>query len=176
MARTVRMALLLKGVNVGGNNKLPMAELRAVLADELGWRDVVTLLQSGNVVADVPAGDAARASHDAIAARFGLDIEVFAWSGREIAGVVADNPFPGKVDEPKLLHVAFLREAPPADWFAETGLVHDSDEFALGRRHIYLSYRDNARDSPLATVLRRSKLSFTARNWSTVLKLAELTG
>ena len=177
MSRTV---LLLKGVNVGGKNKLPMAELRTVLAEELGWRDVVTLLQSGNVVADVPsgaaAGEAAGVAHEAIAARFGLDVEVFARSGREIAGVVADNPFPDKVDESKLLHVAFLHAAPPKDWFAEAGLVHDGDEFALGRRHIYLCYRDNSRDSPLAKVLRRSRLSFTARNWSTVLKLAELTG
>ncbi len=171
-----RTALLLKGVNVGGKNRLPMAELRAVLADELGWQDVTTLLQSGNIVADVPTGDAATALHDAVAARFGLDVEVFALSGREIAGVLADNPFPGKVDQPKLLHVAFLRDAPPKDWFAAAGLVHDGDELALGRRHIYLCYRDNSRDSPLAKVLRDSKLSFTARNWSTVLKLAELTG
>lgn len=173
MAR--RTALLLKGVNVGGKNKLPMAELRAVLTDELGWRDVATLLQSGNVVAEVPSGDAATALHDAIARRFGLDVEVFAWSGREIAGVVADNPFPGKVDEPKLLHVAFLRAAPPKDWFATAGLVHDGDELALGRRHIYLCYRENSRDSPLAKVMRNAKVSFTARNWTTVVKLAELT-
>jgi uncharacterized protein (DUF1697 family) len=173
MAR--RTALLLKAVNVGGKNKLPMAELRAVLTDELGWQDVATLLQSGNVVADVAERDPATVLHDAIARRFGLDVEVFAWPGKEIAGVVADNPFPGKADEPKLLHVAFLRAAPPKQWFATAGHVHDGDELALGRRHIYLCYRDNSRDSPLAKVLRGSKLSFTARNWSTVLKLAELT-
>lgn len=172
MART---ALLLKGVNVGGKNKLPMAELRAALVDDLGWTDVSTYLQSGNIVADVPNGDAASALHELIAARFGLDIEVFAWSGKEIAAVVADNPFPGKVGEPKLLHVAFLRSAPPQDWFAKTGLVHDGDELALGRRHIYIRYADNSRDSPLAKVLRNAKISFTARNWTTVVKLAELT-
>lgn len=170
----VRCVLLLKAVNVGGKNKLPMAELRAVLTGDLGWRNVATLLQSGNVVADVPGGDAATALHEAIAARFGLDVEVFACSGRELAGVIADNPFPGKVDEPKLLHVAFLHDTPRKDLFARAGLVHGGDELALGRRHIYLSYRDNSRDSPLAKVLRGTKLSFTARNWSTVLKLAEL--
>jgi uncharacterized protein (DUF1697 family) len=174
MAR--RTALLLKGVNVGGKNKLPMSELRAVLTDELGWGAVETYLQSGNVVAEVPRGDPTSALHEAIAARFGLDVEVFAGSGKEIAAVIADNPFPGKVDDPKNLHVAFLRSAPPKDWFATAGLVHDGDELALGRRHIYLCYSVNSRDSPLAKVLRNSKISFTARNWTTVVKLAELTG
>jgi uncharacterized protein (DUF1697 family) len=174
MAR--RTALLLKGVNVGGKNKLPMAELRAALTAAPGWSAVETYLQSGNVVASAPEGDAASALHELIAARFGLDVEVFAWSGKEIADVVADNPFPARTGEPKLLHVAFLQSAPPEDWFATAGLVHDGDELALGRRHIYLSYRDNSRDSPLAKVMRNSRLSFTARNWTTVVKLAELTG
>ena len=173
MAR--RTALLLKGVNVGGKNKLPMAQLRSALV-ELGWGEVETYLQSGNVVAEVGKGDPAIALQELITARFGLAVEVFAWSGREIDAVIADNPFPGKVDEPKNLHVAFLRSAPPKDWFAEAGLVHDGDEIALGRRHIYLSYGINSRDSTLAKVLRNSKLSFTARNWTTVVKLAELTG
>ncbi|HJP77266.1 MAG TPA: DUF1697 domain-containing protein [Pseudonocardiaceae bacterium] len=172
MART---ALLLKGVNVGGNTRLPMAELRAALVDELGWTDVTTYLQSGNVAADVPKGDAGSALHELISTRFGLDVEVFAWTGKEIAAVIADNPFPDKAGEPKMLHVAFLQSAPPKDWFAKAGLVHDGDELALGRRHIYLSYAVNSRDSPLAKVLRNAKVSFTARNWTTVLKLAELT-
>ena len=172
-----RTALLLKAVNVGGKNKLPMAQLRAELADGLGWGEVQTYLQSGNVVATVPARtDAAGALHDAIAARFGLDIEVFALSGKQIADVVADNPFPGKVDEPKLLHVAFLQAAPSTEVFAKLGLAHDGDVLALGRRHIYLNYRDNSRDSPLAKVMRNVKVSFTARNWTTVAKMAELTG
>jgi uncharacterized protein (DUF1697 family) len=172
-----RTALLLKAVNVGGKNKLPMAELRAALSDEFGWHDVETYLQSGNVVATVPGkGDPGSALHDAIAARFGLDIEVFAFSGKQIAEVIADNPFPHKVDEPKLLHVAFVRSAPSNDLFAKSGLVHDGDELALGRRHIYLCYRENSRDSPLAKVMRNAKVSFTARNWTTVLKMAELTG
>lgn len=173
MAR--RTALLLKGVNVGGKNKLPMAELRAALSGAPDWSEVETYLQSGNLVAVTPKGDAAGALGELIAARFGLDVEVFAFSGKEIADVVSGNPFPGKADEPKLLHVAFLQAAPPKEWFARAGLVHDGDELALGRRHIYLSYRDNSRDSPLAKVLRNAKISFTARNWTTVLKLAELT-
>ena len=172
---TRRTALLLKGVNVGGKNKLPMAELRAALSGEPGWGEVETYLQSGNVVASAPKRDAAGALHELIAARFGLDVEVFAVPGKEIADVVADNPFPAKVGEPKLLHVAFLHSAPPSDWFASVGLVHDGDELALGRRHLYLCYRDNSRDSPLAKVLRNAKISFTARNWTTVVKLAELT-
>ena len=154
-----------------------MAELRAALSDEFGWRDVETYLQSGNVVATAPGtADPGGALHDAIAARFGLDIEVFAFSGKQIADVIADNPFPRKVDEPKLLHVAFVQAAPSQDLFAKSGLVHDGDELALGRRHIYLCYRENSRDSPLAKVMRKAKVSFTARNWTTVLKMAELTG
>jgi uncharacterized protein (DUF1697 family) len=170
-----RTALLLRGVNVGGRNKLPMAALTDVLATDLGWADTTTYLQSGNVVVGGVKGDLAGQLSAAIAASFGLDVEVFAFSGKELRGVVEDNPFPGKVDEPKNLHVAFLRAAPAEDLFAKYGLVHGDDEIVVGARHLYLSYGVNSRDSQLAKVLRGTKVSFTARNWTTVVKLAELT-
>jgi uncharacterized protein (DUF1697 family) len=170
-----RTALLLKGVNVGGNNKLPMAALTEMMAKDLGWTDTATYLHSGNVVVGGATGDLAGQLNEAIASRFALNIEVFAFTGKELRAVIADNPFPGKVDEPKNLHVAFLRTAPPKDLFATSGLVHDGDEIAVGTRHLYLSYAAISRDSPLAKVLRSTKISFTARNWTTVLKLAELT-
>ena len=171
-----RTALLLKGVNVGGKNKLPMAELTELMRATLGWTDTTTYLQSGNVVVRGQTGDLAATLAEAIVAKFGLDIEVFAFSGKEIRDVVAGNPFRDKADEPKLLHVAFLRSAPAKDLFAKSGLVHDGDEIVPGKRHLYLSYATNSRDSPLAKVLRGAKISFTARNWTTVVKLAELTG
>jgi uncharacterized protein (DUF1697 family) len=171
-----RTALLLRGVNVGTKNRLPMAALTEVMATELGWADTVTYLQSGNVVVGGVRGDLAGQLHRAIGDSFGLDVEVFAFTGKELRAVVEGNPFPDKVEEPKNLHVAFLQTAPTEDLLAKYGLVHGDDEIVLGARHLYLSYGVNSRDSQLAKVLRGMKVSFTARNWTTVVKLAELTG
>jgi uncharacterized protein (DUF1697 family) len=170
-----RTALLLRGINVGGRNKLPMAALTEVMAEDLGWSDTATYLQSGNVIVGGATGDPAGRLSRAITVHFGLDIEVLAFTGKELRAVIEDNPFPGKVDEPKNLHVAFLPAAPAEDLFARSGLVHDGDEIAVGKRQLYLAYAINSRDSPLARVLRNAKISFTARNWTTVVKLAELT-
>src|SRR5690349_10681340 len=88
-----RMVALLRAVNVGGR-KLPMAELRA-LCEEIGWEDVATYIQSGNVVF-ATAGQAEAIEQrleEAIAKRFGLDVPVIVRSAAEWAKLAAGNPF-----------------------------------------------------------------------------------
>ena len=90
-----RFVALLRGINVGGHRKVPMARLREVLG-EAGFADVATYLQSGNAVVTAPDTDPqAVASHieQAIAAAFGFDVDVLVRSGAELDAVIAANPF-----------------------------------------------------------------------------------
>ena len=106
-------AALLRGINVGGRNAIPMPELRA-LCLELGHRDVVTYLQSGNLV--FGSGDDPDAIvtgiQGSIAERLGLEISVVLRTHPELAAIAAGSPF--DQDDPRKLHVLFLSEQPAA--------------------------------------------------------------
>src|SRR5579875_1879055 len=113
---------LLRGVNVGGNNKVPMAELRK-LAVELGHGDVATYIQSGNLVFSTARTDAdglAAQLEREIAARLGVTTTVVVVSRAELAQVVADNPYPHEQD-PKHLHAVFRQQ--PFDEAGRTGVA-----------------------------------------------------
>jgi len=105
---------LLRGVNVSGAGKLPMAEFRDMLS-AMGFGKVRTYIQSGNAVfeSDRTAADLELAIRDAVAARFGFAPETFVRTVEEIAAALTDHPFSGV--EPKLVHVSFLRETPAPD-------------------------------------------------------------
>lgn len=173
-----RMAVLLRGVNVGRNNRIGMADLRSLLAD-LGGREVSTYLQSGNAVLDAdqdPDGLAAEVE-SGLAERFALNVRVLVRTGAELAAVVAANPFPEQVSRPKQLHVAFLAEQPDPALVQQVGRRHGADELAIGDRAIYLCFgQPSTNDSPLNGALRRIGGVTTARNWTTVLALRDLTG
>ncbi|MEC4019459.1 DUF1697 domain-containing protein [Streptomyces sp. H27-D2] len=103
---TVQIALL-RGVNVGGNNKVPMTRLRELLTG-LGFTDVKTYLQSGNAVFTAPDSSpdaSARAVERSIAEDLGLTVAVLVITREELAGVIEANPYPDAVAEPKHLHV-----------------------------------------------------------------------
>src|SRR5579862_2902066 len=107
---------LLRGINVGGHNKVPMAELRELVAG-LGHDDVATYIQSGNVVFSAAGKDSpalASALEKAIAARFGFTIRVVVLSRAELAKVAADNPYTAETN-PRLVHVVFLTAKPGTD-------------------------------------------------------------
>ncbi|MCA9613889.1 MAG: DUF1697 domain-containing protein, partial [Myxococcales bacterium] len=109
----MRAALLLRGVNVGKGNALPMADLRALL-EELGCTDVRTYLQSGNAVLSSRRGEAAleKAVGAALAKYMGRPIDLTFRTGAELNAVVDANPFV-EVDDPTKLVVTFLSEPPP---------------------------------------------------------------
>ena len=169
-----RCVVLLRGINVGRGNRLAMSDLRTAL-EAAGCRDVATYLQSGNAVVEAdPHGLVARVEE-----ALPIPVRVVVFTGDELADVVAGCPWLERADaEPKLVHVAFLSRRPePLALSAIVGR-HADDEIAAGERCLYLSYTVSSLESPLVKVLARARLEAvtTARNWTTVLKLAELAG
>ena len=108
-----RVVALLRGVNnIGSAKRIAMADLRA-LVEGLGYRDVRTLLNSGNIVFSVPSdrrGDVAGGIEKALASRFGINSRVTVLSGNEVAVVVHDNPFVDVADNPSCLLVMVPRK------------------------------------------------------------------
>ncbi|NJP65075.1 DUF1697 domain-containing protein [Streptomyces spiramenti] len=175
---TVRV-LLLRGVNVGGSRKVPMAELREVLV-AAGHRRVRTLLQSGNAVLVTDPGPpeaVASAVEADLRERFGFPVEALVLGVAALRGVVARCPFPTEGIDPTRLHVVFLdrssREHPLAD--ADPARFAP-DEMRLGERQIYVRYPNGSGRSRLAQALSaQPPVGFaTARNWRTVTRLLEL--
>lgn len=159
-------AALLRAVNVGGTGKLPMAELKAV-CEQLGLQQVRTYIASGNVVF---ASDRSESEiRDAIAAalleRYGKPIGVLVRSAAEIAGLAANNPWPGR---PGNRVVAIFVDEP----MSLEGITGQRDEVVkLGNRAIYVDFAEGQADSRLR--IPRAKAG-TARNMNTVRKLAEM--
>lgn len=174
-----RYAVLLRGVNVGGHGKVPMPRLRE-LAAELGYRDVATYVQSGNLI--VSSGEDAGSVRDTVQAavkrEFGVAAAVVVRSRDEIAAIVAADVLGKLADDPSKRLVSFLSEQP------EAGLVArlDPDEFAPERfevvgRELYLWCPDGLGQSKLAAApwgRRLGGVTATGRNWRTVLRLLEM--
>lgn len=175
----MRYAVLLRGVNVGGRNKIAMADLRQILTD-LGHGDVKTHLQSGNGVlsADQAPDELAAGIATAITARTGLKCAVMIRTGAELAEVVAGNPLGREPENPSRFFVAFL-SAEPQKAAAAALAKQDfgSDRAWLRGRHVYSWVPNGLADTKLTYALLEKQLGVvaTARNWNTVRKLAELT-
>ena len=160
-------AALLRAVNVGGNNKLPMAELRA-LCEELGFDRVQTYIASGNVVFASARGEAdlRAALEAALFERYAKHLGVLVRSATELAAVVAGNPWPSR---PGNRVAAIFIDGP----LSLEGITGQRDEtIALGPRAIYVDYHDGLAYTRLR--IPAAKLG-TARNLNTVIKLAAMT-
>lgn len=174
-----RCVAFLRGVNVGGRNKVPMAELRALMT-ELGHEDVRTHLQSGNAVFTSAETDTERLARDlerAIADRFGFPVRCTVRSADELRAVVERCPFDPGEHDPAKLTVTFLTEPPrgPA-WEKPDPDAHAPETFRLGEREIYAYSPGGLGRSKLMPVLSRlgEDLGATTRNWNTVTKLLAL--
>ena len=170
-----RWAALLKGVNVGGNRKLPMAELRA-LVEGLGYGNVRTLLASGNVVFDAPGAAATIvASLAAALVDSGCKTDILLRDLAEIDAVIAANPFPGAAaDHPSHLLVVFHRDPFPAGLIDKVADIYTGPEHLHAEgRELFVDYPENIGESKLDRAM--AKLKFpaiaTGRNWNTVNKL-----
>ena len=177
----MRYAAFLRGINVGGRKKIPMATLRELLR-ELGYADVVTHLQSGNAVFSSPGKSPhslARAIADRIAGEFGMDVKVVIRTGGELADVVRRSPLPDGPENPSRFFVAFLSAAPaPAAIGAVESMSFDPDRIWISGAEAYLWCPAGAADTKLTNnfLEKRLKVTATSRNWNTVLKLADLAG
>jgi uncharacterized protein (DUF1697 family) len=171
MRLVARQIALLRGINVGGNKRVEMARLHALL-EELGYRDVRTYVNSGNVVFSGPRRSE-KHLETAIAKTFGFDVPVVLRSRDELADIVQANPLRDIATDPAKHLVVFCSaeastDLDPADFAPET--------FHVRGREVYLWMPGGIRDSPLAKLLANKSLGAksTARNWRTVEKLLEL--
>jgi len=171
---------LLRGINLGRKNKIPMGELKSSLAS-LGYEDVVTYIQSGNVVFRSPTddvGDIAGAIEREIAEAFGVSAAVLLRTPAELKAIARRNPFVGGEADLSKLHVVFLNDAPTADAVAQLDPERSPpDEFSLRGREIYLHLPKGSARSKLTVDYfeRRLAVVATARNWKTLTKLLALT-
>ena len=171
-----RMVALLRAVNVGGR-KLPMAELRTLCAG-LGWSDVATYIQSGNVVFTAPGKPEAIEAvlEKAIEKQFGLDVPVIVRSQAEWAEYPGLNPFPEAAgDEPNKLHVLLVAKRPPAKDAAEAiqARAEAGERVRQAGDALWFHYPEGAGTSKLTPSLidRAIGSPGTARNFNTVMKL-----
>jgi len=170
---------LLRGINVGGKNSLPMKELAGMFA-RAGCREVRTYIQSGNVVfgADDVEGLAERIAAE-IEQRFGMRVPVILRSGAEMRKALRSNPFAKAGVEESMLHVYFLADKPAAA--AVKALDYErspGDSFVVAGREIYLHLPDGVARTKLTNVYFDKQLATvsTLRNWRTVVTLAGWMG
>ena len=178
MPKTTRYVAFLRGINVGAARRVAMADLRELCA-ELGFEEVRSQGQSGNLVLDSPAAAAKveRTLAGGIRRSLELDVSVVVRTVAELAAVVERNPFARYVEEPRYSTVSFLAEEPaagvldaldPADYLPE--------RFELHGRELYILYAHGQIRSGLHKVLSDRALGTAAtnRNWNTLEKVLAL--
>jgi uncharacterized protein (DUF1697 family) len=170
---------LLRGINVGGSHQLPMASLRDGLTAR-GCTGVVTYIQSGNLVLDLPpaVGDADAWLTSEISAIAGFPVPTTTRTATELEGIVASNPYPAAGGT--TLHVTFFAAAPSVEMFAAIDVAALAPEaFTLHDRELYLHLPAGMGRAKLPVLVERIARSAaapgTTRNWNTVTKLLELT-
>ncbi len=166
MSRTTRRLALLRGVNVGASTKVPMAHLRSMV-EQLGGTDVVTYVNSGNVVfSGELSGDLARRIHSEL----GVRTTVVTVDAATLDRIIADLPFP--VADPAKVGVAFM-DSVPESIVEPPNLA--PERIVLGRHAAYLDVPNGFGRSKLTPAWFAKQLpDATTRNWRTVLKLQEL--
>lgn len=173
-----RYAALLRGVNVGGAKRVPMAEWRALL-EAMGCTGVRTLLNSGNAAFWHPLRTTKMLEamiHGSLARSLGVEVPVIVKPRSDIAAIVAGNPFADKATDPSRLLVAITRDAESlAALAAIAPLVKARERFHLGEHAAYLWCAGGILESAAArALLGKAGREATTRNWATVLKLDAL--
>jgi uncharacterized protein (DUF1697 family) len=171
---------LFRGINVGGHQSVRMDELKD-LHESLGFKDVVTYIQSGNVVFSSDDADLAqlpRHIEDGFAQKFGFHVQVMVRNAAEFREIIENNPFQNQpMKEPKWVVVLFLTIRP--DRTAQEDLQKayvGPEEFYLIGKELYIYYANGIGRSKLTLGLLEKKLKThgTARNWNTILQLQKM--
>ena len=177
--RDTRYVALLRGINVGGNRQVPMAELRSLCA-EIGWRDVETYIQSGNVVFTSSASPVALQTEieRAIERQFGHSISVIVRSAAQWPYYIKGNPFPdASTTEPNAVMLALskLPARPDAVTLLRERAVNGESVAQVGDA-LWVHYSRGVAKSKLSPGLwdRLAGSPVTARNWRTVIKIGEM--
>lgn len=171
---------ILRGINVGGRNKIRMVDL-IVKLQPLKFENLRTYIQSGNLVfkaGESPNDEVAEKIKQAIKKEFGFDVPVIVLKQDEWIKIIDRNLFagdPGK--DPKTLHVSFLSAKPqPEDIQKLDEYTDEPNEFSLGGKAIYLYCPNGYSKTKITNNFLEKKLQVTAttRNWATTLKLAQM--
>lgn len=174
-----KYAAFLRGINVVGKNKIKMEDLRKTFSS-LGFQNVKTYINSGNVVYETPETDDKKLAAQieaAIEKQFGLRIKTMVRKMDEIIEIIKNNPFEGQFENHKEMHVFFLSEPLP-DEKREMLLANNNENemFAVRNCEIFCLMRVNFPDSLAGKdyIGKKLKVAATARNWRTVNKILEL--
>lgn len=179
MKKNEKVVALLRGINVGGKNKLPMKAL-ASMVEAAGCTKVVTYIQSGNVVFEAPTKIVEtmdRTLTDTIRRETKLEIPVVIRTGAQLEAIAAANPFANDGPDADRWHVAFLKDLPAKEHVAALDPNRSpGDRFLVVGGDIYLHVAHVAK-TKLTNAYFDSKLKTvsTARSWRTLLKLIELS-
>jgi uncharacterized protein (DUF1697 family) len=180
MTSMKRYALLIRGVNVGTKNSLPMSELRSILAG-LGCTDVQTYMQSGNAVFGATLGEAAltKAIEKVLSDYMGRRIVIVLRTLVQLNAIIEKNPFTHIATVPKYLCVTLLSHAPSKSELASICAQTWTPEqvaVAVAAKEIYTWHPNGQGRSPLAAALGKLQLrcAVTTRNWNTVLELQRM--
>jgi len=178
MTSTTAYIGLLRGINVGKAKRMPMAELKA-LVESLGYTNVKTLLNSGNVVFHGPKGKAAEAAkriEAAIPGTFGFESKLTVLDAKQWAELVADNALLSEMADPSRLLVAIWRNAKAREGVEKlAGQDWAPDQLVTGRHGGYLWCGDGILASKAVVALDKAlRDEVTSRNWATVLKIGAL--
>jgi uncharacterized protein (DUF1697 family) len=173
-----RYVALLRGINVGGNNMVSMAELRALLT-QMGFDDVQTLLQSGNVVFGAPAKSSSALEarlEAALDKALKMKIDFHVRTADEWGKLIEANPFrvEAKNDPARLVVTCYKSSLDPAKVKAAQAAITGRERLRADGRHLYMTFPDGQGNSKAAIIVGRMLGAGTARNWNTVLKLAAL--
>ncbi len=179
---TIYIALL-RGINVGGHNKIKMAELKQSL-EKIGLKRVQTYIQSGNVLLESVEGEEQLRTliENEITTVFGYTISVIVRTAEELKSIVEKCPFSMEevveaeaASDGECLYVALLQEAPLPDRLQRLDTYKGvDDEYRIAGRDIYLLFSNSIRNSKLANNLQRLDVPVTTRNWKTINKLVSL--
>jgi uncharacterized protein (DUF1697 family) len=167
---------LLRGINVAGHARIGMAELRTLFAD-LGHGEVVSYLQSGNVVFEPAAGSGQEVTarlEQRIAATFGVEVRVLLRTAAHLGAVLSGSPYLSREGDPTKLHVTFLEQKPSPERAGRLDIPRgETATLTLAGREVYLHCPDGYGRTKLnnSFIERRLGVAATTRNWKTVIAL-----
>ncbi len=177
-------AALLRGINVGGKNKIKMSDLK-LMFEEMGCTQVETYIQSGNVIfkSDLSTVNIKAAVEQEIEKKFGITIDVIIRTGEELVQILKNCPFSKQEiktaeelnQEGESMYVALLSKVPSAENLKKLETyTGEADRYFIRNKDLYLLFRHSIRNSKLAVNLPKLKVANTVRNWKTMQKLCDM--
>ncbi len=172
--------VLLRGINVSGQKKIKMADLRKML-EKLKFQDVETYIQSGNILLrSREDGDTVgKRVKDGIAKTFGFDVPTLVKTYGQMKSIFGNNPFTDPFDiENKQIYFAFLKNTPPLELVEKFRQEKfQGEQFTITDDCVYLNYKLGAGKAKISNNLieRKLKVSATSRNYRTTAKLLEMS-